>query len=239
MQTVDRGTDPALLEAARERGEALLHDGRVGLMVVAGGQATRLGYPGPKGAFPLGPVSGRSLFEIHAQKLRRLRERYGRPLPWYVMTSPATDEATRRFFAENAHFGLPENDVFFLVQRMVPSFDFEGKLILEAPDRIFENPDGHGGSLTALHGSGALDDMDARGVDTLYYFQVDNPTLWLADPVFLGLHAERSAEMSCKVVRKRDPAQKVGVVARVGGRVGRGRVHGDRRGAPQRPRRGG
>lgn len=220
VPSLERGGDPAAHQAARERGEALLREGRVGAMVVAGGQATRLGYPGPKGAFPLGPVTERSLFEIHAQKLRRLRERAGCPIPWYVMTSQATDAATRRFFSEHDHFGLPEGDVFFLVQRMVPSFDFEGRMILERPDRIFENPDGHGGSLTALLASGALDDMDARGIDTLYYFQVDNPLLHIGDPAFLGFHAGERAEMSCKVVRKEEPEEKVGVVARLGGRVG-------------------
>jgi UDP-N-acetylglucosamine/UDP-N-acetylgalactosamine diphosphorylase len=220
VKTPDHGGDPGVLARARERGAALLAGGRAGVMVVAGGQATRLGFEGPKGAYPLGPVSDRSLFAIHAQKIRRLRARSGRPVPWYVMTSPATDAATRRFFAEHDHFGLPVRDVFFLVQRMVPSFDFEGRLLLEAVDRIFESPDGHGGSLTALLESGALDDMQERGVDTLFYFQVDNPLVQIGDPAFLGLHADRSCEISCKVVRKQDPAEKVGVVARVDGRVG-------------------
>jgi UDP-N-acetylglucosamine/UDP-N-acetylgalactosamine diphosphorylase len=220
VEAPGRGGDLAAHARARERGEALLAEGRVGVMVVAGGQATRLGFPGPKGAYPLGPVSGRSLFEIHAQKLRRLRARSGRPVPWYVMTSPATDADTRRFFAGHGYFGLPESDVFFLVQRMVPSFDFEGRLLLESPDRVFENPDGHGGALTALLESGALDDMQARGIDTLFYFQVDNPLVRIADPAFLGFHAERSSQVSCKVVRKEDPGEKVGVVARVDGRVG-------------------
>lgn len=211
---------PAAFERARRRGESLLAEGRVGVMVVAGGQATRLGYPGPKGVFPLGPVSDRSLFALHAQKLRRQRERSGHALPWYVMTSPATDDDTRRFFAEHDRFGLPERDVFFLVQHTVPSFDFEGRLMLEAPDRIFENPDGHGGALTALLESGALADMAERGIDTLFYFQVDNPLVKIADPTFLGLHAERGAELSCKVIRKQQPAEKMGVVARVNGRVG-------------------
>jgi UDP-N-acetylglucosamine/UDP-N-acetylgalactosamine diphosphorylase len=220
VKTPSHGGDPAALARARERGTALLAEGRVGVMVVAGGQATRLGFEGPKGAYPLGPVSDRSLFAIHAQKIRRARARSGRPVPWYVMTSQATDAATRRFFAAHEHFGLPERDVFFLVQRMVPSFDFEGRLLLETPDRIFENPDGHGGALTALLESGALDDMQDRGIDTLYYFQVDNPLVQIADPTFLGLHVERACEISCKVVRKQDPSEKVGVVARVDGRVG-------------------
>jgi UDP-N-acetylglucosamine/UDP-N-acetylgalactosamine diphosphorylase len=69
----------------------------------------------------------------------------GAAIPWYVMTSEATDTATRRAFADAQHFGLPARDVFFLRQGMITSFDFEGKLILERPDRIFVNPDGHGG----------------------------------------------------------------------------------------------
>src|SRR5262245_51114141 len=216
----EHGGDPARREAARRRGEELLAAGRVAALVVAGGQATRLGYPGPKGAYPIGPVSGRSLFELQAQKLQRLRARFGRPLPWYVMTSDATDVATREIFAKSGCFGLPAQDVFFLRQGMVPSFDFEGRLLLAGPGRIMENPDGHGGALTALLHSGALDDMRSRGADTLFYYQVDNALVRIADPTFLGFHALAGAEMSCKVVRKRDAWEKAGVVARVDGRPG-------------------
>jgi UDP-N-acetylglucosamine/UDP-N-acetylgalactosamine diphosphorylase len=216
----EHGGDPARREQARRCGEELLAAGRVALLVVAGGQATRLGYEGPKGAFPIGPVTRRSLFEIQAQKLRRLRARYGRPLPWYVMTSDATDAATREHFARHGGFGLPVSDVVFFRQGMVPSFDFEGRLILCEPGRIMQNPDGHGGSLTALLRSGALADLERRGADLLFYYQVDNPLVRLADPVFLGFHALAGAEVSCKVVRKRDPLEKAGIVARVNGRIG-------------------
>jgi UDP-N-acetylglucosamine/UDP-N-acetylgalactosamine diphosphorylase len=216
----EHGGSAAEFRAAREAGEALLAEGRVGVMVVAGGQATRLGHDAPKGEFPVGPVSGRSLFQLQAQKLRNLRARFGRRIPWYVMTSQATDAATRRSFAAAQHHGLPKEDVFFLCQGMVPSFDFEGRLILERPDHIFENPDGHGGAIPALLASGALDDMAARGIDTLFYYQVDNPLVRMADPAYVGFHALRRAEASCKVVRKRDPAEKVGVVSRIDGRIG-------------------
>jgi len=216
----EHGGDPARRAAARQRGEALLRDGRVALMVVAGGQGSRLGFSGPKGLFPLGPVTGRSLFEQQAQKIRHLRSWIGAAIPWYVMTSDATDADTRRAFSEANHFGLPAKDVYFLCQGMVPSFDFEEKLILERPDRIFENPDGHGGSLTALHSSGALDDMERRGITTIFYYQVDNPLVPLGDPVLLGFHVEAAAEVSCKSLRKRDPREKVGVLARIDGRIG-------------------
>jgi UDP-N-acetylglucosamine/UDP-N-acetylgalactosamine diphosphorylase len=216
----ERGGDRARWTEARERGEALLREGRVALMVVAGGQGTRLGFEGPKGLFPLGPVSGRTLFALQAQRIRRLCERMGAEIPWYVMTSEATDAATRRAFAEAQHFGLPARDVFFLRQGMITSFDFEGKLILERPDRIFVNPDGHGGSLTALQESGALDDMERRGITTIFYYQVDNPLVELADPVLLGFHAAAGADFGCKSLRKREPGEKMGVFARIDGRMG-------------------
>jgi UDP-N-acetylglucosamine/UDP-N-acetylgalactosamine diphosphorylase len=214
------GGDPARHEEARGRGGEWLGAGRVAVLVVAGGQATRLGYEGPKGAFPIGPVSQRSLFEIQAQKLRRLRDRFQQPIAWYVMTSPATDAATRALFAREAGFGVPESDLFFFCQGMVPSFDFDGRILLGEPGRIMENPDGHGGALTAMLHSGALDDMERRGADTLFYYQVDNPLVRIADPAFLGFHALANAEMSCKVVRKRDASEKAGVLARVDGHVG-------------------
>jgi len=214
------GGDARAARRAAERGDQALAEGRIAVLVVAGGQATRLGFDEPKGAFRIGPVSERTLFEQQAQKIRGLRRRYAHPLPWYVMTSAATDAATRALFADNDAFGLPTEDVFFFQQGMVQSLDFDGRMMLERPDRIFENPNGHGGALTALLSSGALDDMERRGVDTVFYYQVDNPLIRIADPSYLGFHLEADAEMSCKVIRKRDPMEKVGVVARSDAKIG-------------------
>lgn len=216
----EHGGSPERRSEAKARGEALLREGRVAAMVVAGGQGTRLGFDGPKGLFPLGPVSGRTLFELQAQKIRGARRRWSAAIPWYVMTSPATDAATRAFFRAQGFFGIPESDVFFLCQSMAPALDFEGRLLLETPGRIAESPNGHGGSFQALADSGALDDMERRGVTTISYYQVDNPLIRLLDPVFVGVHAAAAAEMSAKVVRKIDPMEKVGVLARVDGRIG-------------------
>ncbi len=214
------GGDAMAADRAFERGSQALAEGRVAALVVAGGQATRLGFDGPKGAYPIGPISERTLFEQQAQKVRGLRRRYGHPLPWYIMTSGATDAATRALFVDNDSFRLPKEDVVFFQQSMVQSLDFEGRMMLEQPDRIFENPNGHGGSLTALLASGALEDMERRGVDTVFYYQVDNPLIRIADPTYLGFHLETEAEMSCKVIRKCDPMEKVGVVARADGKIG-------------------
>jgi len=208
------------LAAAHALGEARIREGRVGVLVVAGGQGTRLGFDGPKGAFPVGPVTARSLFALQAQKLRGLARRYGRSLPWYVMTSPATDAATRALFRLQDWFGLDPGDVFFLSQQTVASLDFEGRLMLETADRIVESPDGHGGVVSALERSGAFEDLARRGIEQLAYYQVDNPLVRIVDPTYLGLHVAAGAEMSCKVIAKRDPLDRVGHVALVDGRPG-------------------
>ncbi len=215
----EAGGDAAAFDAARSRGLALLHEGRVGVFVVAGGQGTRLGHDGPKGSVSIGPVSDRSLFALQAQKIRGLARRLGRSVPWYVMTSESTDAATRALFETESFFGLDPKDVVIFSQSMVPAADFDGRLIMAERGRIFENPNGHGGALPALVDSGATADMRARGIDRLFYYQVDNPLVAMADPVFLGFHELEGAEVSCKVIRKTDPDEKVGVVALEGGKA--------------------
>lgn len=130
------------------------------------------------------------------------------------MTSRANHDETVSFFREHEWFGLDEGDVYIFPQNMIPSLDMNGKLILETRASVFKNPDGHGGSLTALRTSGVLDDLKARGIDIISYFQVDNPLVRIIDPVFIGFHALRRAEVSSKAVAKAYPEEKVGVFVR-------------------------
>jgi len=206
-------------EAARAVGEAELRAGRVAAIVVAGGQGSRLGFDGPKGCYPVGPVSDAPLFHFHARKLLALAREYGKPVPFYVMTSKTNDAATRAFFAENGNFGLPAEDVFFFSQAMWPALDPDGRIVLDAPDHVFLGPDGHGGMLAALERSGALADMARRGIASVFYFQVDNPMVEVADPAFVGWHVAQKADVSIKVCAKRDPQEGLGVVVERGGRT--------------------
>ncbi len=206
-------------EEARRIGEDLIRTGKLAAFVVAGGQGTRLGFDGPKGMFPMGPVTGKSLFQMHAVKILAESRAYGVSMPWYIMTSEANDGETRDFFQKNDFFGLSQEDVFFLKQRMLPALDGKGNLILDVEDHIFTSPNGHGGSLLALEESGALEDMKRRGVECISYFQVDNVLIKVVDPVFIGYHVQARAEMSSKMVMKRHPLEKVGVFGRVGGKL--------------------
>ena len=208
----------AALKRAVAAGEKELSSGRVAVLLVAGGQGSRLGYDGPKGCYSIGPVTGASLFHFHARKVLARSIRHGASIPFYVMTSVANNEATVRHFEENDYFGLNPDDVFFFTQGMWPGMDGEGKIILDEPGHIFMSPDGHGGLLAALKRSGALADMKKRGIESVFFFQVDNPLVEIADPAFIGHHVLEKSEYSLKLCAKRDPFEKVGMPMLIDGR---------------------
>jgi UDP-N-acetylglucosamine/UDP-N-acetylgalactosamine diphosphorylase len=215
---------PVLREAdikpeTRRLGEESLRRGEVAVLLVAGGQGSRLGFDHPKGMFPVGPVTNRSLFQIHAEKVLALGRRHGKPLPFLVMTSPATDEETRAFFAEQWYFGLDPREVFFFVQGTMPALDLAtGKLLRDQPGHLFTSPNGHGGTLLALAETGLLEKLQRRGIRTIFYFQVDNPLVKVADPAFLGHHLAVRSEASSKVIAKEGPTDKLGNLVLVDGR---------------------
>ncbi len=203
-----------------ERGEAALRGGEVGVIIVAGGQGTRLGFDRPKGMFPIGPVSGRTLFQFFADRIAATCKRYGVHIPLYVMTSDATDAETRAYFQENAYLGLVPEDVRIFKQGTMPAVDSAtGRLLLASKDSLALSPDGHGGTVAALDRNRCLSDAQQRGVQHLAYIQVDNPIANLLDPTLIGHHLMSDSEMTTQVVRKRYPTEKVGNVVCVDGRL--------------------
>lgn len=218
-EVVGAGQDDARRQEARLAGEGLLKAGQVAVVTAAGGQGTRLGFCGPKGTFAISPVKNKSIFQLHAEKIRALAARSGRPLPWYIMTSDTNDEATREYFRVNHYLGLRAQDIQFFRQGMAPAMDAKGQLVMDRPWHVFEAPNGHGGTFDALMNSGMIDDMESRGIEEVFYFQVDNVLIRIADPIFMGLHRLARAQMSSKVCPKRDPEEKVGVTVLINGRV--------------------
>ncbi|MHC4371893.1 MAG: UTP--glucose-1-phosphate uridylyltransferase [Planctomycetota bacterium] len=204
---------------AIELGKKLISAGKVAAFVVAGGQGTRLGFDGPKGDFPIGPVSNRTLFQVFADSIAAVSRRYGAVCPWYVMTSRLNYAKTVEIFRSNDYYGLDEKNVFIFQQGTLPNFGTDGRILLTDKANIARSPDGHGGSLKALHKSGALEDMSKRGVEYLSYFQVDNALINIFDPLFIGLHVLDNAEMSSKAVMKAGPKEKVGNFCLVDGKV--------------------
>jgi len=209
----------ALYRSATVRGDELIRDGKVAAFTVAGGQGTRLGFDGPKGAVAVSPVREKTLFQLFAETIKAVGQRYGTSIRWYIMTNPVNHRQTVGFFQNHEFFGLPPQDVKVFSQGMLPSFDMEGKILLQDKHRLALAPDGHGGSLKALVASGALQEMLQGGIEIVSYFQVDNPLVKPFDPLFIGLHAETGSEMSTKVTAKADDFERVGNVCLSDGRV--------------------
>jgi UDP-N-acetylglucosamine/UDP-N-acetylgalactosamine diphosphorylase len=199
-----------LYRRARETGADAIRAGKVAAFTVAGGQGTRLGYDGPKGGFRISPVRSACLFQLFAEYLLGTERRFGHRPRWYIMTSPSNHTATQEIFEQQNYFGLSKDDVMFFPQGQMPAFLPDGRIALAEKHRVALSPDGHGGSLQALARSGALEDMRARGIEHISYFQVDNPLVKVVDPLFVGLHIETGSEMSSKAVTKAHDLERVG-----------------------------
>ncbi|MFY7876167.1 MAG: UTP--glucose-1-phosphate uridylyltransferase [Pirellula sp.] len=210
---------PFTAEAAMECGEQAIRAGKVAMILVAGGQGTRLGFDQPKGTFRIGPVSNRSLFAMHADSIRGTSRRYGVSIPMYVMTSPATDLATREYFQEHRNLGLGNDELHVFCQGTMPAVDATtGAILMESTSSLALSPDGHGGIVAALHQQKVLESARQRGIEHFFYAQVDNPLLRACDPLLIGYHLLAQSQMTTQVVSKRFATEKVGNVVAIHGR---------------------
>ncbi|XP_009599284.1 UDP-N-acetylglucosamine diphosphorylase 1 isoform X1 [Nicotiana tabacum] len=206
-------------------GMKAMAEGKFAVLLLSGGQGTRLGSSDPKGCFNIGLPSGKSLFQLQAerilciQRLAAVTANEGAgivPIQWYIMTSPFTDEATRKYFESHKYFGLEAEQVTFFQQGTIPCVSKDGRFIMETPYRVAKSPDGNGGVYTALKYSRLLEDMNSRGIKYVDCYGVDNALVRVADPTFLGYFIDKGVSAAAKVVRKAYPQEKVGVFVRRG-----------------------
>ena len=192
--------------------------GKVGAVLLAGGQGTRLGSDGPKGNYNSGLTKEVFIFERLIRNLLDVTDKAGCFVPLYVMTSDKNHEETTAFFEEKQYFGYPKDFVKFFKQEMAPSVDFQGKLYMESEDSLSLSPNGNGGWFYSMAVTGVLKDVKARGVEWLNIFAVDNVLQRIADPVFVGATIDSGCVSGAKVVRKADPEEKIGVLCLEDGR---------------------
>lgn len=209
---------PDLEKEYYDIGKNAISNNEVAVILMAGGQGTRLGSSLPKGCFDVNLPSHKSLFQIQAERLLVLQNichsEQKVVIPWYIMTSGPTRNATEKFFVEHDYFGLNKDQIIFFNQGTLPAFDLKGeRFLLNSPTELVQSPDGNGGLYRALKDNKIIDNMFERGVKHVYMYCVDNILSKLADPVFLGFAIKHNFQLATKAVRKRDAHEPVGLIA--------------------------
>ncbi|MEX1013134.1 MAG: UTP--glucose-1-phosphate uridylyltransferase [Waddliaceae bacterium] len=185
-------------------GKKLIQEGKVGCLLLAGGQGTRLRFDQPKGFFPISVIKNKSLFQLVCEKV----EAAGHSLPFAVMTSPESADAVYKYFEKNRWHAE------FFSQDTLPLLNHEGEPFLETENSYSVGPDGNGSALHLLVKSGIFDKWRKRGVEYIQCLLIDNPLSDPFDPEWVGFHARKKAEVVIKAIKNDRPEEKVGVLAK-------------------------
>lgn len=210
IMSVDE-TQPKKQELFQE-GSRLLKEQKIGAILLAGGQGSRLGVSGPKGKVDIGITKTLYIFEMLIRNMMDVVNQTDAWIPLFVMTSEKNDEETREFFKEQNYFGYNSDFVHFYIQDMMPAVDYDGKILLEGRGQIAFSPNGNGGWFSSLIKTNMIETVENYGIEWLNVFAVDNVLQRIADPYFIGATSLSGMNCGAKVVRKNHPDEKVGVL---------------------------
>lgn len=199
------------------KGIDALKQGKVGAVLLAGGQGTRLGFDGPKGTYNMGETREVSIFELQMNNIKEVANACQNPFHVFIMTSDINGEATKKFFRDKNYFGYDEDKIHFYVQVKAPTCSFDGKIYLEEKHKISSSPNGNGGWYSSLVASGLDKVIEENGIEWLNVYAVDNVLQRICNPEFVGATLLSGSACSAKVVKKACPEERVGVLCKQDG----------------------
>ncbi|MBR5090787.1 MAG: UDPGP type 1 family protein [Ruminiclostridium sp.] len=201
-----------------DAGVKAIKAGKTAAMLLAGGMGTRLGSDNPKGMFDIGLTKPVYIFERIISNLLDVVRETDTWIRLFVMTSEKNHDATVKFLKEKNFFGYREDRIVFFKQDMAPACDYNGKLYMEAKDRISTSPNGNAGWYSSMVRAGLDKILTDEGIEWIDVFAVDNVLQRICDPCFVGATVLADVSVGAKVVRKAAPDEKVGVICLEDGR---------------------
>lgn len=205
-------------DSYKATGIKAIQDGKLCLLLLAGGQGTRLGHDKPKGCFNMGINRELSIFSLLMSHTLKVVKEADAWIHMYIMTSDINYNDTTSFFKEHDYFGYNPDYIHFFVQELNPATDFDGKVLMNSPCSMALSPNGNGGWFSSMNRAGLLKEIFNSSIEWINVFAVDNVLQGIADPVFLGATIESGKMCGSKVVRKAFPEEKVGAICKENGK---------------------
>ena len=210
------------IERRREEFTAIgldaIRQGKAAAVLLAGGMGTRLGSDDPKCMYDIGLTHPVYIMQRLVENLMDVVRAAGVYVPFFIMTSDKNHDKTVAFMEKMDYFGYDRSKVWFFKQEMAPAADRDGKVYMEAKDRISTSPNGNGGWFLSMKRCGLLDKVHELGIEWLNTFAVDNVLQRIVDPVFVGATIASGCACGAKTVRKAAPDERVGVMCLMDGR---------------------
>ena len=205
-------------EKYRSIGLDAIREGKIGAVLLAGGQGSRLGFDKPKGMFNIGVDKELYIFECLINNLRKVTDEAGVSIPLFIMTSVRNNDDTVKFLEKHNYFGYDSSYVYFFIQDELPVIDTNGKMLLAAKDEVLTAPNGNGGWYSSLIRSEVYQILKKSNIEWINVFAVDNVLQQVADPCFIGAVIDSGMSCGSKVVAKAAPQERVGVMCLEDGR---------------------
>ena len=190
-------------------GERIIKNNQYGIVIMAGGNASRLGLGIPKGCLKLSVNKKNiSLFELFINQLKEIQNLYDIYLNLYIMTSKTNNEEIQNFFSKNNYFDYPKENIKFFCQDELPILDVKGNIVLKEKNKILFGPNGNGNVFHALKKSKLLEDLIEKNIKYVLFSTIDNVLTKLVDMEFIGATIANNYKLASKTITKKNDEEK-------------------------------